>query len=235
MLCDTLGLLTPEKTYIWVRDLLECTNNAPLGVHFHNDLGLALENTIQAVIAGASGISGTFGGIGERAGNVPLEKVLLGLRMRQGWEVKGINYDALSGVTDYLDNLGIKAYPPYSPQSQRYETGIHVHSMLRDRSSYTIFPHIEPEIWFGKCSGASNFKYLFEQYLKRPLTQNHYENLRSQIKNLAVTEKRSFSTSEVLQLIAEKKLIVNKEETISLRHSRINSLQENKLGVSVNG
>ncbi len=212
LLCDTLGVLTPEKTYIWIRDLLECTKNAPLGVHFHNDLGLALENTIQAVIAGASGISGTFGGIGERAGNVALEKVLLGLRMRKGWEVAGINYDALTLVTDYLNSIGIKAYPPYSPQSQRYETGIHIHSMLRDRSSYTIFPHMEPEIWFGKCSGASNFQYLFEKYLKQPLTKQHYENLRSQIKALAVAQKRSFSTQEVLQLIEKGELIIDDKE-----------------------
>ncbi len=211
LLCDTLGVLTPEKTYTWIQDLLKYTHNAPLGVHFHNDLGLALENTIQAVIAGASGISGTFGGIGERAGNVPLEKVLWGLKMRQGWEVKGINYQVLGIVTDYLESMGIKSYPPYSPQSQRYETGIHVHSMLRDRSSYSIFPHIEPEVWFGKCSGASNFKYLFEKYLKQPLTQKHYENLRSQIKTLSVTQKRSFSIQEVLELIAQKKLIIDLE------------------------
>ncbi|HHP7231310.1 MAG TPA: 2-isopropylmalate synthase [Xenococcaceae cyanobacterium] len=217
LLCDTLGVLTPEKTYIWIRDLLECTNYAPLGVHFHNDLGLALENTIQAVIAGARGISGTFGGIGERAGNVALEKVLLGLRMRQGWEVAGINYDALSLVTDYLDNLGIKAYPPYSEQSQRYATGIHLHSMLRDRASYSIFPQIEPEIWFGKCSGASNFQYLFERYLKQPLTKKHYEQLRSQIKTLAVAQQRSFSTAEVLQLIASGELVIDNYDVKSLK------------------
>ncbi|MDJ0649421.1 MAG: 2-isopropylmalate synthase [Xenococcaceae cyanobacterium MO_188.B19] len=232
LLCDTLGILTPEKTYIWIRDLLECTNHAPLGVHFHNDLGLALENTIQGVIAGASGISGTFGGIGERAGNVPLEKVLLGLKMRKGWEVRGINYEALTLVTDYLDSLGIQAYPPYSCQSQRYETGIHVHSMLRDRSSYSIFPHIEPEIWFGKCSGASNFKYLFEHYLKQPLSKKHYERLRSQIKTLAVTEQRSFSTQEVLELLAQKKLTIDERKAIYLKFSDV-SLPQEQLGVSV--
>ncbi len=57
ILCDTMGILSPEKTYIWVRDLLELTDNAPLAVHFHNDFGMALENTIQAVLAGASMIS----------------------------------------------------------------------------------------------------------------------------------------------------------------------------------
>ncbi len=201
LLCDTVGALTPEKAYIWVQDLLQCTNHAPLAVHFHNDMGLALENTIQAVYAGAMGISGTFGGIGERAGNVAIEQVLYGLRARFGWEVEGINYDALSRVTDDFAQRGIRANPPYSPESQRFETGIHVSSLLRDRNSYSVFPHTEPDIWYGKCSGASNFRYLFETQLQQPLTQIQYEQLRSEIKALAIRKKRSFSTAEVLALL----------------------------------
>lgn len=203
LLCDTVGILTPEKTYIWIHDLLQCTDQAALSVHFHNDMGLALENTIQAVRAGAIGISGTFGGIGERAGNVALEQVLNGLRLRFGWEVAGINYDALGQVTDYLDRLGIRAHPPYSQPAQRCETGIHVNSMLRDDQSYTIFPYGRPEIWFGKCSGASNFQYLFEHHLQRSLSREQYERLRSTIKVLAIQQKRSFSVAEVLEMLEQ--------------------------------
>lgn len=201
LLCDTVGILTPEKTYIWIHDLCECTNHAPLSVHFHNDMGLALENTIQAVQAGATGISGTFGGIGERAGNVALEQVLNGLRLRFGWEVSGINYDALVDVTNALDQLNIRANPPYSTQSQRCETGIHVNSLLRDRQSYSVFPYAEPEIWFGKCSGASNFQYLFEHQLRTPLTREQYERLRSTIKILSIQQRRSFSLTEVAEML----------------------------------
>lgn len=201
LLCDTVGVLTPEKSFIWIRDLLECTHNAPLVVHFHNDMGLALENTVQAVRAGATGISGTFGGIGERAGNVALEQVLNGLRMRFGWEVEGINYDAVVRVTDFLDQLGVRSHPPYSQQSQRHETGIHVHSLLRDRQSYSIFPHSHPEIWFGKFSGAGNFQYLFEHYLQTPLTRDQYEQLRSAIKALSIQKRQSFSTTDVVDML----------------------------------
>lgn len=201
LLCDTVGALTPEKTYIWVQDLLQCTENVSLAVHFHNDMGLALENTIQAVYAGAVGISGTFSGIGERAGNVALEQVLNGLQVRFGWEVEGIDYDALNRVCDYLLLHGIRANPPYSPQAQRFETGIHVNSLLRDRNSYSVFPHAQPDIWYGKCSGASNFRYLFETHLQQSLTKAQYEQLRSEIKALAIQKKRSFSTAEVLALL----------------------------------
>ncbi|MCU0524073.1 MAG: 2-isopropylmalate synthase [Elainella sp. Prado103] len=203
LLCDTVGILTPEKTYIWIHDLLQCTEQAALSVHFHNDMGLALENTIQAIRAGAMGISGTFGGIGERAGNVALEQVLHGLRLRFGWEVEGIEYAALTAVTDYLDRRNIRAHPPYSQQAQRCETGIHVNSMLRDHHSYAIFPHGTPEIWFGKCSGSSNFQYLFERHLQRSLNRDQYERLRSTIKVLSIQQKRSFSVSEVLEMLEQ--------------------------------
>ncbi|MGF1498188.1 MAG: LeuA family protein [Elainellaceae cyanobacterium] len=199
LLCDTVGALTPEKTYVWIHDLLELTDHAPLSVHFHNDMGLALENTIQAVLAGATGISGTFGGIGERAGNAPLEQVLHGLRLRFGWEVPDINYDALSGVVEFLHQQGLRPHPPYSQAAQRHESGIHVSSMLRDRQSYSIFPHGQPEIWFGKCSGASNLQYLFEQRLQRPLSRQQYEQLRAEVKAIAIREQRSFSAEEMIE------------------------------------
>jgi isopropylmalate/homocitrate/citramalate synthase len=203
LLCDTVGILTPEKTYVWIHDLLQYSDRASLTVHFHNDLGLALENTIQAVLAGVEGISGTFGGIGERAGNVAIEQVLNGLRLRFGWEVEGIDYDAIDRVINSLECLGIRPHPPYSKQSQRHETGIHVKSLLEDNQSYSIFPYAKPEIWFSKFSGASNFQYFFEQYLQKPLTKEQYERLRATIKNLSIQEKRSFSTEEVLELLAK--------------------------------
>lgn len=93
LLCDTVGVLNPEKSYIWVNDLLESTQGVALGAHYHNDMGLALENTLQSLMAGAILVSGTFCGLGERAGNVAIEQVLNGLRIRFGIEVEGINYD----------------------------------------------------------------------------------------------------------------------------------------------
>jgi homocitrate synthase NifV/benzylmalate synthase len=201
LLCDTLGILNPESTKIWLRNLREFTGDIPLGVHFHNDRGLALENTIQAVLAGATGISGTFNGIGERSGNVALEQVLNGLKLRFGWQVAGINYAALEGVTNYLNELNCRPNQPYSPQSRQYETGIHVNSLLRDRRSYNSFFDSQPEIWFGKFSGASNFQYLFERYLNQPLSYDKYQDFRNIIKNLSIQQKRSFSLEEVVKIL----------------------------------
>jgi benzylmalate synthase len=202
ILCDTLGIFTPEDTKLWLRNLIEFTGNrTPLSVHFHNDRGLALENTIQAVLAGATGISGTFGGIGERAGNVALEQALHGLKLRYGWEIEGINYDALEEVSNYLSVRGFRANAPYSVGSLRYETGIHVDSLCSDRSSYYLFPEGEPEVWYGKFSGASSFQYLFEHCLQQPQPQIKYREFREKIKNFAIAQKCSFNQAETLKLL----------------------------------
>ncbi|MEM8502458.1 MAG: 2-isopropylmalate synthase [Cyanobacteria bacterium P01_D01_bin.1] len=207
LLCDTVGILTPKSTTVWIKRLLKGTCGVPLSVHFHNDMGLALENTIQAVRAGATGVSGTFGGVGERAGNAPLEQVLKGLRSRFGWEVAGIDYDALDRVVGYLHTHGHRPHAPYSAQAQRHESGIHVSALLRDPKSYSIFPHHQLEVWFGKGSGASNFRYLFERYLHQSLPQCEYERLRAIVKAIAIEEKRSFSVEDMLTLIEQRHLI----------------------------
>ena len=199
-LSDTVGVLTPEKSYIWVNDLLQSTTEVNLGVHYHNDLGLALENTLQSVMAGATIVSGTFGGIGERSGNVALEQVLNGLKIRFGIEVEGINYEAIAPVLDYMEQKGIRPAAPYSQQAQRHESGIHVNSLLVDPKSYAVLPHNTIEILFGKWSGASNFRYLFEKELNHPQPKEQYEKMRSVIKTLAVEQERYFTAEEVVEL-----------------------------------
>jgi isopropylmalate/homocitrate/citramalate synthase len=211
MLCDTVGVLTPERTYRWIYDLMQDTDEAPLAAHFHNDLGMAVENTIQAVLAGATMVSGTFCGIGERAGNAALEQVLHGLRARFGKEVDGIDYDACERVAARLRELGAVPAAPYSREARRHETGIHVNSFLRDPRSYSNFSFEEPEVWFGKCSGASNFEYLFEHSMKQPQGQEAYNVMRARIKALSIKEQRCFSAAEVLRLF-EQGLLDGKEQ-----------------------
>jgi benzylmalate synthase len=200
LLCDTVGVLSPEKSYIWINDLLQRTTEVAFGVHYHNDMGLALENTLQSVIAGATLVSGTFCGIGERAGNVAIEQVLNGLRVRFGIEVKEINYDAIAAVTDYIEQLGIRPARPYSQATQRHESGIHVNSLFSDPQSYAALPYNTIEVLFGKWSGVSNFQYLFEKQLQNPQPRNQYEKMRSVIKSLSVEQERYFTAKEVLEL-----------------------------------
>ena len=85
----------------------------------------------------------------------------------------------------------------------RSETGIHVDSLMGDRNSYYLFPHGKPEVWYGKFSGAANFKYLFEKELKQPLSQEKYREFRDLIKKRAIREKRSFNSEEVLNILRD--------------------------------
>ncbi|MEA5603236.1 2-isopropylmalate synthase [Nostoc sp. UHCC 0252] len=200
ILCDTVGILSPEKSYIWVNNLLQSTTGVAFGLHYHNDMGMALENTLQSLMAGATLVSGTFNGIGERAGNVSIEQVLNGLRVRFGIEVNAINYDIVDRVTNYIEKLGIRPATPYSQAAQRHESGIHVNSLFSDPYSYAVFPHGTIDIIFGKWSGASNFQYLFEKQLQNPQSRSQYEKMRSVIKSLATEQERYFTANEILDL-----------------------------------
>ena len=203
MLCDTVGVLTPERTERWLEDLLRETDGARLAVHFHNDMGLALENTLRAVLVGASMVSGTFGGIGERAGNVALDQVLEALRSRHGIEVDGIDYGAVAEVRAYLEERGLRPAPPYSAAAQRHESGIHVHSLLQDPNSYCIFENVQPEIWFGRTSGASNFEYLCERVLGRPRFRKEYQRLAALLKERVLREGRCYSPDEMARMLED--------------------------------
>lgn len=75
--CDTVGMLTPEKSYEFYKKLGEL--DKPLSVHCHNDFGLAVANTLSAIRAGANQAHVTVNGIGERAGNASLEETIVAL------------------------------------------------------------------------------------------------------------------------------------------------------------
>ena len=226
LLCDTVGVLTPERTYRWIYDVLQATEGAALAVHFHNDMGMAVENSIQAVTAGVSMVSGTMGGIGERAGNAALEQVLNGLRLRFGVELEKIDYDQLDRVADRVQQIGGTPAKPYSPGARRHETGIHVNSFLRDPRSYSTFCFEEPEVWFGKCSGASNFQFLFENILQKPLSQSEYNQMRARIKTLSIQEQRCYSMEEVLEFFELGMLIGENEKASSAEEAQDQPTQD---------
>ena len=104
-------------------------------------------------------------------------------------------------VVNYLNSQDFCSNAPCYPETLRCETGIHIDSLLRDRDTYYLFPHGEPEIWFGKFSVSSNFQYLFDKKLKQSLSKNKYQELREIIKHLSLQQKRSFSCDEVLKLL----------------------------------
>lgn len=196
-LCDTVGVLSPDETSTWVSQLRDAAPEVSFGLHFHNDRGLALANTLAGLDAGAVMVSGTFRGIGERAGNVALESVIEAYAERNGAALPAVDYDALAALLALLDEEGLRPAKPGSPAANRHLSGMHVQTLLRDTESYSPGGDQNIEIWFGKLSGSSNVRYLFERILGRSLPEAAYARLSEQLKQRSLEQGRDFSSDEV--------------------------------------
>ena len=160
-LADTLGVLDPFETMDRVR-ALRAAVSIELEIHAHDDLGLATANSLAAVRGGASHVSATVNGLGERAGNAPLEEIVVALAQLYGIET-GIDPRALPAVSALV--AGASGRPVSAGKSVvgaavfTHESGIHVHGLLRDRRNYqALDPALlgrRHRIVLGKHSGAS--------------------------------------------------------------------------------
>ena len=156
--CDTVGLLTPERTAALIPPLLF----APLSIHCHDDLGFALANSVAALRAGASSAHVTVNGLGERAGNTALEELVMALEVLYGIDT-GIVTEELYPLATHVARLtGVPLAtnkPIVGEMAFTHESGIHAHGVMRDASTYESIP---PEqvgrkrrIVLGKHSGST--------------------------------------------------------------------------------
>ncbi len=138
---DTIGYLTPERTYNFIKKLVS-NLKLPIGVHCHNDMGLATANTIAGLLAGGGYCSPTVNGMGERAGNASLEEVLMILKVLYNQDLK---YDTkvlgeLSKTVEKYSGISMDMFKPIVGQNAySHESGIHVHGMLKDINTYELF------------------------------------------------------------------------------------------------
>lgn len=165
-IADTVGILTPSATYglfSLLRKMVPCE----LATHFHNDLGMGTANAIAALEAGADVVDTTLGGLGERAGNTPLEELLVTLRVKYGRDL-GMRLDKLPDAARVLSRAAGVSWQPNKPifgdNVFSHESGIHVHGLLANRICYQPFP---PELVgrqhrfiYGKHSGITSIVHL---------------------------------------------------------------------------
>ena len=141
-IADTVGLWNPLQTAATICGLREAAGDASLEFHGHNDLGMATANTIAAIQAGCGSISVTVAGLGERAGNAALEQVAMAMRHSLGVE-PGIDCRALQGLCELVARASARAIPACQPITGeaifQHESGIHCHSLLKDRQSFEPF------------------------------------------------------------------------------------------------
>jgi homocitrate synthase NifV len=137
-IADTLSVLDPFATHALVSALRQ-TTDLELEIHAHDDLGLATANTLAAVQAGATHASVTVIGLGERAGNAPLEEVAVALAQLHGRET-GIVLDQLSSVAALVSTAAARPIPVnkaiVGDHVFTHESGIHVDGLLKDRRTY---------------------------------------------------------------------------------------------------
>jgi len=166
---DTVGYATPSHMAGVIRNLKNRVPNidrATISIHCHNDLGLAVANSLAAVEAGAGQIECTMNGIGERAGNCSLEEVVMALRTRFDYYqlTTGINTKRLVPTSRLLSNItGMQVQRNKAIVGRNafaHEAGIHQDGMLKERSTYEIMrPEdvglAKTDLVLGKHSGRA--------------------------------------------------------------------------------
>lgn len=193
---DTVGILTPTKAADFVKriqDNVKGMDDAMLGVHFHNDLGLATANTLAAIQAGANQAQGTINGIGERAGNVALEEVVLALHLHEEefGRKSGVDVSKLFALSKLVSDL--TGYQPTANKPVvgknlfRTEAGIHQDGILNNPETYMPFPPEligagKVELVLGRSSGRAAVKHHLEQS-GVDATEEHVQMVLDYLKN----------------------------------------------------
>ncbi|MFA6021060.1 MAG: homocitrate synthase [Rhodospirillales bacterium] len=163
---DTLGILDPFATREAFKELRAVVGpNFELEIHAHDDLGLANANSLAAVRGGASHVSTTVNGLGERAGNAPLEEVVMALSHLYGIET-GIDTHDLPAISALVAEASGRPVPVaksiVGEAVFTHEAGIHVQGLLKNRATYEgIDPHLvgrEHRFVLGKHSGLASVR-----------------------------------------------------------------------------
>lgn len=145
VLCDTNGGALPADIRRGVQAVRQSWD-AEIGIHVHNDGGLAVANTLAAVEAGATQIQGTWNGFGERCGNANLSTIIPWLQLKLGWEVLPDSFIAKlthhSRFVAELANTTFDERQPYVGKSAfAHKAGMHVDAVLKNNRT---FEHINP-------------------------------------------------------------------------------------------
>jgi len=202
---DTVGYTVPEEYFALIKRLREAVSNSDLArfsVHCHNDLGMAVANSLAGIHAGARQIECTVNGIGERAGNASLEEVVMAMRVRNDvlpyWT--GIDTTMLTRASKLVS--AVTSFPVQfnkaivGRNAFAHESGIHQDGMLKHTQTYEI---MMPEdvgvkqtsLVMGKHSGRHAFAHKLEELGYR-LAGNQLEDAFVRFKALADRKKHVY-------------------------------------------
>ena len=169
---DTVGYAVPSEFGAFIKDIMDNVPNvqqAVISVHCHNDLGLAVANSLMAVRNGARQVEVAVNGLGERAGNASLEEIVMALKVRYNYLGldTGINTKEIFRTSQLVSNLsGIRVQPNKAivgANAFAHESGIHVDGLLKSRLTYEIMTPdtiglTDMKIVLGRHSGKHGFR-----------------------------------------------------------------------------
>ncbi len=202
---DTVGYAVPEQYASLIRNLQENVKNinkAVISVHCHDDLGLAVANSLAAVKAGATQVECTINGIGERAGNASLEEIVMALKTRKDFfghttRIKTHEILSTSRIVSGLTGLWVQRNKAIIGENAfAHESGVHQDGILKERTTYEIMRPEEiglpkTKIVLGKLSGRHAFKRRVKA-LGYELSDNELEHTFKQFKILADKKKEIY-------------------------------------------
>lgn len=207
--CDSLGVEDPYTTYRRIKYILQ-EINLPVEMHMHNDFGMATANALAGVRAGASGVIGSIGGIGERTGNSPIEEVVMALKHLYAVDL-GIDTPRFREVAEYVAQASHRAIPIWKAiigtNVFAHESGIHADGILKNPESYEAFrPEevgLERQIVIGKHSGTRAVIHKFSAEFGIDLDDETAQGLLAKVRSTAVELKRPLFTKELMLLYEE--------------------------------
>lgn len=203
---DTLGVLDPFSTYHQVSQLI-ANSDCNVEMHAHNDLGLATANSLAAIAAGADSVNTTICGLGERAGNAPLEEVSVAIEVL-GKGKTGVKLDQLPKLVTLANRSAGLYLSPHKPilgeQVFTHESGIHVDGLLKDFNNYQGFdPHLvgrQHQLVLGKHSGTHAMLALLSQ-MGMGLDKVKLPQMRTLLTHWSESNKRIPNMDDLQQLV----------------------------------
>lgn len=210
---DTVGYATPAHFHDVITTLKQNVSNidqAIISTHCHNDLGLAVANSLAAVEAGARQIECTINGLGERAGNCALEEVVMALKTRADYYGVNTNINTkrlypISHLVSTVTGMAVQRNKAIVGKNAfAHEAGIHQHGVLQERTTYEIMSpedvgYVGTNLVLGKHSGRHAFRDRV-QSLGHTLDDATFERIFNEFITLA-DKKKEIYDSDIVALI----------------------------------
>lgn len=205
-IADTAGAINPSGMRLLVRELLRIVK-VPICVHCHNDFGLALANAISAVEAGAKIVDGSIGGLGERAGNVSLDELIVTLQILYDLDL-GIKTDLLSDLTKFAFGLMGLSLPSTKPlvgeNAFAHKLDAHVEGVMSYPFCYeTISPDMvgnTRKLVIGKYSGPFIIKMKLKAF-GLIATDDQIHQIIRYVEQKAIEKKASLTDEEFRDIV----------------------------------